>query len=68
EELRLPYTLEGAVRWFNQDMLERDEIRDHLLYFCMDRSQWAWRCYDSHSRKLEMIDENYLADRLEELL
>ncbi|MEZ5400813.1 MAG: hypothetical protein R2729_14165 [Bryobacteraceae bacterium] len=68
EEIRFPYTLEGSIRWFNQEMLERDEVKDHMLYYCMDRNAWAWRWFDFQSRKLELVTDDYLADRLEELI
>lgn len=68
EDIRFPYTLEGAIRWFNQDMLESDEVRDHLLYYCLERNNWGWRWFDVASRKLQFVDDDYLADRLEKLL
>jgi hypothetical protein len=68
ENLRTPYTLEGAVRWFNQDMLERDEIRDHRLYCCVEQKTGQWRFYDTRTNRTGPVDEEYLASLLEQLV
>jgi hypothetical protein len=68
ENLRTPYTLEGAVQWFNQDMLERDEIRDHRLFCCVEQMTGDWRFYDARTHRSGPVDEEYLAALLEQLV
>jgi hypothetical protein len=68
ENLRTPYTLEGSVRWFNQDMLERDEVKDHRLFCCIDRSRSEWRFYDPRTHRSGPVDDEYLASLLEQLV
>jgi hypothetical protein len=68
ENLKIPYTLEGSVRWYNQDMLDRDEVKDQLLYYCLDRRGNQWRFYDPRSHRSGLIDEDYLAGLLEQLV
>ena len=67
-DIRVPYTLHGAVRWFNQDLLERDEVRDDRLYYCIGRSDRGWRYVDSCSQKLGLVDQEYLTGIIEQLL
>lgn len=68
ENLRTPYTLEGAIRWFNQDMLSRDEIKDQQLFYCVDRRGNEWRYYDPRTHRSGTVDEDYLASILEQLV
>lgn len=68
EEIKLPYTLEGEVRWFSQELLDRDDVNDHQIYFCNDKGTYAWRYYDPRSHKMGIVDEDYLASLFEDLL
>jgi hypothetical protein len=68
ENLRTPYTLEGSVRWFNQEMLDRDEIKDQKLFYCVDRNLREWRFYDSRTHRSGSVGEDYLATLLEQLV
>jgi len=67
-ELRTPYTLEGSIRWFNQEMLERDDVKDHRLYYCLDKARNEWRFHDRRGNRLGVVDQEYLAAILEELV
>lgn len=68
EEIKLPYTLEGETRWYNQDLLDHDDVNDHQLFFCNDRGTYAWRYYDPRAHKMGIVDEEYLAALLEDLV
>lgn len=63
-DIRVAYTLSGAVRWFNQEFLERDEIGDHRLYYCVGRSEQGWR-YIDRSQKMNLVNEEYLTSLFE---
>jgi len=39
----IPYILEGEVRAYNQEMLERTQVRSHALFYCVEDSLKAWR-------------------------
>jgi hypothetical protein len=68
DHFRLPYVLRGAMRWFNQEYLERQEIQEQLLFYCISSNQFSWRYLDPHSRKMGMVDQEFLAEALEQLL
>ena len=68
EELRVPYTMEGSVRWFNQEMLERDDIKEHRLYYCLDKSGNEWRYVDAPAHRMKPVHEEYIAGLVEQLI
>ncbi len=68
EAFATPYILEGEVRWFNQQSLEGMSVREHLLFYCLDNSRQYWLWLDSQTHRRGPVDEDYLADRFEELL
>lgn len=68
EHFRMPYILRGAIRWFNQEYLERQEIQEHQFFYCVDRIGGSWRFVDSRSRKVGALDQDYLLETLEQLL
>ncbi|MBK5294996.1 MAG: hypothetical protein JJE04_25385 [Acidobacteriia bacterium] len=67
-EMKTPYTLEGSIHWFNQEMLERDEMKEHLLFFCLDRKANEWRYYDTRTHRTGAVDEGYLISLLEQII
>ena len=36
EDFRVPYTLEGTVRAFNQELLDKDLIEEQLIFFTLE--------------------------------
>jgi hypothetical protein len=61
EKFPVPYILEGEVRTYNQKMLERFEIRSHLLFFCLDENAAVWRCSDWRGGRPVPVDRDLLA-------
>jgi hypothetical protein len=68
ENFRVPYILEGTVRCFNQQLLEQDLIREHLLFYCLEKGRGVWRYFDERTYHSGPADEEYLAVLLEELV
>ncbi len=68
ENFKTPYILEGAVRWFNQELLEGIGVQEHLLFYCLGKRDRYWLHYDSLSHRNGRVDEDYLVERFEELL
>ncbi len=68
EHFRTPYTLEGSVRWYNQDLLDRVDIQEHGLFYCLNRREAAWRFFDGRTQRSGHVDREYLIGLLEALV
>jgi hypothetical protein len=68
ERFRIPYMLEGAVRWYNQDLLEQQDIQEHQIFYCVDKDGAMWRFYDVRRRRPGVVDREYLISLLEQLV
>lgn len=74
EEFRIPYTLDGAVRAFNQEWLDKNLIQEHLLFFTLEKAKvpdappGMWRFFDARTYRSGPFDEEYLVSLMERLL
>lgn len=68
EHFRIPYILRGAIRWFNQEFLDRQEIAEQPIFYCLDRNEGRWRFMDAKTRRLGTVSPEFLAEILEQLL
>jgi hypothetical protein len=68
EQFREPYILEGSVRLFNQDLLDRNTIEEHHLFLCLHRVGCDWRFFDSRTYRTGPVNPNYLAGMFERLV
>ena len=68
EDFRVPYILTGAVRAFNQALLDKDLIEEQLLFFTLERRQTMWRFFDARTYRSGEFDREYLILLLEQLL
>jgi hypothetical protein len=68
EDFRVPYTLEGSVRAFNQSLLEQDLIEEQLLFYTMERSGNLWRFFDPRTYRSGPFDESYLIAVMEQIV
>jgi hypothetical protein len=69
EHFRKPYILEGSIRCFNQELLERLEIQEHQLFYCVDeRRQHAWYYFDARTYRSGLFNQEYLVALMELLV
>jgi hypothetical protein len=68
ENFRVPYTLEGAVRCFNQQLLEKQLIEEQALFYTVERSRNLWRFFDARTYRSGVFDLDYLVSLLEQLV
>ena len=68
EDFRIPYTLTGAVRAFNQALLDKDVIEEHLLFYTLDRQQKMWRFFDARTYRSGEFDRDYLVGLMEQII
>ena len=68
EEFRDPYILQGVVRSFNQELLDRNTVEEHQIFYCLGRNVSEWRFFDARTYRSGRCDQNYLTSLLERLL
>ena len=68
EKFRVPYVLEGAVRAFNQDLLDLAAVPERPLFCCLERGRTSWLCLDPRTQRVVPMDQEQLAGLLEPLL
>lgn len=68
EKFLIPYILEGEVRAFNQEMLERTQIRTQAIFFCLENSGNTWRYYEWLNGRTGKFGRDQLASLLERIV
>jgi hypothetical protein len=68
EDFRVPYILAGAIRCFNQQLLEKDLIEEQLLFYTIAKSRHLWRFFDARTYRSGPFDADYLAGLMEQLV
>ena len=68
EDFRVPYTLEGTVRAFNQELLDKDLIEEQLVFFTLENHKKMWRFFDARTYRSGPFDQEYLIGLMELLL
>lgn len=68
EDFRIPYTLEGSVRAFNQELLEKDLIEEQLLFYTLENEKKMWRFFDARTYRSGPFDQEYLICLMEQLI
>jgi hypothetical protein len=68
EDFRVPYTLEGTIRAFNQELLEKDLIEEQLIFFTLEKHKKMWRYFDARTYRSGPFDVEYLIGLMEQLI
>jgi hypothetical protein len=68
EEFRVPYTIQGFVRAFNQQMLDKDLIEEQLIFFTLEKERNLWRFFDPRTYRSGPFDQEYLISLMEQLI
>jgi hypothetical protein len=68
EDFRVPYTLEGTVRAFNQALLDKDLIEEQLIFYTLENHKRMWRFFDARTYRSGPFDQEYLIGLMEQLL
>ena len=67
EDFRVPYTMKGSIRCFNQELLDKDVIEEQLLFYVLEKPP-IWRYFDARTYRTGVFDQEYLAGLLENLI
>lgn len=68
EDFRIPYTLAGSVRAFNQELLDKDIIEEQLIFYTWEKHRKMWRFFDARTYRSGPFDEEYLIGLMEQLI
>jgi hypothetical protein len=68
EKFRIPYILEGEVRAYNQEMLERTQIRSQALFFCLEQNRNTWHYYEWLHGRTGVFGRDQLVRLMERLV
>lgn len=68
EDFRVPYTLAGSVRAFNQELLNKDLIEEQLLFYTLEHQHKMWRFFDPRTYRSGPLDQEYLFSLMEQLI
>jgi hypothetical protein len=68
EDFRIPYTLSGSVRAFNQALLDQDLIEEQLVFYTIEKEKSMWRYFDARTYRSGELDQEYLVGLMEQLL
>ena len=68
EDFRIPYTLGGSIRAFNQALLEKDLIEEQLIFYTVERRQHMWRYFDARTYRSGEFDRDYLIGLMDQLV
>lgn len=68
EDFRIPYTLEGFIRAFNQELLDKDIIEEQLIFYTLEKEKKMWRFFDPRTYRSGAFDQEYLISLMEQLL
>lgn len=68
EDFRIPYILSGAVRAFNQALLDKDLIEEQLLFYTVEKHRTMWRYFDARTYRSGEFDQAYLIGVMEQLV
>jgi hypothetical protein len=67
DKYSVPYILEGEIRTYNQSMLDRFEIRNQSLFYCIGDDRAFWRFYDWRNPRILPVDVDLLATLMQRL-
>ena len=68
EDFRVPYTLQGHVRAFNQELLEKELIEEQLIFYTVEKHRNLWRFFDARTYRSGALDEAYLVSLMEQII
>src|ERR1700730_9715683 len=60
EDFRIPYTLEGSVRAFNQELLDKDIIEEQLVFYTLEKAKKMWRFFDARTTRSGQFNQGNL--------
>jgi hypothetical protein len=68
ENFRIPYTIEGSIRAFNQELLDKEQIEEQLIFYTVERQRTIWRFFDGRTYRSGLLGQEYLVSLMEQVI
>ncbi len=68
DDYRIPYTLAGSIRAFNQQMLENSCIDENQIFFTVEQKRSGWIFLDRRTHRATEFDQERLLALMESLI
>jgi len=68
ENFRVPHVLEGSIRCFNQEFLDRAVIEEQFIFYCLEKRRNVWRFFDARTYRSGPFDQEYLISLMEQVV
>ncbi len=68
EEFRQPYVLQGAIRSFNQDLLDRNMLDEQTIFYCPRDGAAQWYYSDCRTYRTGVVTPDFLAAEMQRLV
>ena len=68
DDFKRPYVLRGAVRSFNQDLLQHNTVDEQMIFYCPSGGAADWFYFDERTYRTGRLGEDYLISEMERLL
>lgn len=68
DKFLIPYILEGEVRAYNQEMLERSQVRSQALFYCIEEQRRTWHYYEWVSGRTGLFNRDQLVSLMERIV
>lgn len=68
ENFRVPHIIEGSIRCFNQEFLERAVVEEQFIFYCLEKKRNLWRFFDSRTYRSGPFDQDYLISLMEQVI
>jgi hypothetical protein len=68
ENFRVPHIIEGSIRCFNQEFLDRAVIEEQFIFYCLEKKGNLWRFFDARTYRSGPFDQDYLISLMEQVV
>lgn len=68
ENFRVPHIIEGSIRCFNQEFLDRAVIEEQFIFYCLEKKRNLWRFFDARTYRSGPFDQEYLISLMEQVV
>ncbi len=68
ENFRVPHIIEGSIRCFNQELLERNVVEEQFIFYCLEKKRKLWRFFDARTYRSGPFDQEYLVSLMEQVV